>query len=77
RLLCSLFTLHAAITDDYAKLVSRVALVVNLCRVGFKPYPQGFGEEFLLLNIYISICQCFPSPRVYPGAIEFRASDLL
>ncbi|HLP59838.1 MAG TPA: hypothetical protein VK186_13445, partial [Candidatus Deferrimicrobium sp.] len=49
---------------------------VNLCRVGFKPYPQGFVEEFLLLNIYISICQCFPSSRVYPGAIEFRASGL-
>ncbi|MCX6579660.1 MAG: hypothetical protein NT166_05690, partial [Candidatus Aminicenantes bacterium] len=67
-LLYSLFTLHAAITDDYAKLVSRVALVVNLCRVGFNLYPQGFFEEFLLLNIYVSICQCFPSSRAYPGA---------
>ena len=67
RLLCSLFTLHAAITDDYAKLVSD--WWSTFAGWDFKPYPQGFIEEFLLLNIYSPIIYIYASVSPLPGLI--------
>ena len=58
RLLYSLFTLHAAITDDYAKLAS--GWWSTFTRRDSDPL--GFNEEFLTLHISIIHMPVSPLP---------------